>query len=204
LNLSLEWLAQRIRTVSQNTGTKLVAVDGPSASGKSTFASKLSNALQGTPIIYMDDFLAWEDLTDYWPRFEKEVLGPLLSGKRARYQVREREKDPLGRSLGPWRETPASPLYILEGIGSARREIWDRLACAIWMETPPPLRIERFILREGEEWRSALEKWQVFEEQFFEKDGTRSRVHLRVDGIDGRVDNFKALEVREPFGPQGI
>ena len=149
----------------------------------------------------MDDFLAWEDLTDFWPRFEKEAMEPLLAGRAARFQIRDWVKDPMGRSLGPWREVSPSPVYVLEGIGSARREMEKRLTCGLWMEVPKTLRMERFIRREGEEWRAIQEKWQAYEEAFFTRDHTRDRAHLIVNGTPLMEEGFEAFEAKKPYQP---
>jgi hypothetical protein len=51
------------------------------------------------PVLAIDDFLSWPDLDGWWPRFDKQVLAPLLRGDDARYQVRDWENDEFGRSL---------------------------------------------------------------------------------------------------------
>jgi hypothetical protein len=51
----------------------------------------------------MDDFISWVDIVGWWPRFEAQVLNPLLSGGDAHYQVRDWENDELGTSLNGWK-----------------------------------------------------------------------------------------------------
>ena len=130
----------------------------------------------------MDDFLAWDDLTDYWARFEAEVMAPLFQRRAIRYQQRDWTNDWAGRSLGPWREVPFSETWVFEGIGSARRELASRLSYAVWIDAPASLRLERGLARDG---AGARERWERFmpgEQAFFEADGTRERVELVVDG----------------------
>jgi hypothetical protein len=57
---------------------RLVAVDGAAGAGKSTFARSLAAALGGAPIVPIDDFLAWDDLTEFWPRGERGGVEPLF------------------------------------------------------------------------------------------------------------------------------
>jgi thymidylate kinase len=71
------WLTDALLTGPQTQALRLVAVDGRAGSGKSTFARALSRALGGVNVLQLDDFLAWDDLTEFWPRFEAEVLLPL-------------------------------------------------------------------------------------------------------------------------------
>jgi len=98
--LLLDALAADILRRDAVDGVRIVGVDGPSGSGKSTFAQRLAVAL-GAPVVEVDDFLSWDDLHGWWPRFEAQVLTPLFTGHDARFQVRDWEKDELGTSLYP-------------------------------------------------------------------------------------------------------
>lgn len=167
---------------------RLVAVDGKAGSGKSTFALALSKALRGAPVLLLDDFLSWTSLTDFWPRFEAQVLVPLFSGRNARYQARDWDNDPYGQGLGQWKDFPFSPLVILEGVGAARRELRSRLACAVWVETPSEVCLERGISRDGVDCTRLWLDWQQREAAFFEADPVRSHAHLIVDG-QGEADS---------------
>ena len=133
----------------------------------------------------VDDFLAWDDLTEFWPRLEAQALLPWFEGRSARYQARDWERDPYGRGLGPWKELPFSPLMILEGVGAARKELRGRLAYAIWIETPPIVCLQRGIARDGVEQTRLWMDWQARETAFFEADPVRRHAHLVVDGQDG-------------------
>lgn len=179
---ALARLAQVILSAPQRGSLRLVAVDGRAGSGKSTFARCLSEALGGASILALDDFLAWDDLMDFWPRLEAQALSPLFEGRGARYQARDWERDPYGRGLGPWKELPFSPLVILEGVGAARRELRSRLAYAIWIETPPLVCLERGISRDGVERTNLWMAWQEREAAFFDADPVRGHVQLVVDG----------------------
>src|SRR6478735_90882 len=66
---------------------RLVAVDGPAGSGKTTFAERLAGEL-GAPVVHLDDLLeGWTDLRSMWPRLEKWVLAPLRRGDDAAYRT---------------------------------------------------------------------------------------------------------------------
>lgn len=179
---AVAWLAHALATGPQTQSVRLVAVDGRAGSGKSTFARGLSTALGGAAVLELDDFLAWDDLTEFWPRLEAQVLLPLFEGRHARYQVRDWEHDPYGRGLGGWKELPPSPLVIVEGVGAARRELRSRLTYAVWIETPPDVCLRRGISRDGVERTSLWMTWQEQESAFFEADPVPSHAHLIVDG----------------------
>ena len=107
---------------------------------------------------------------------------PLFEGRDARYQARDWEHDPHGRRLGSWKDFPFSPLVILEGVGSARKELRSRLTYAIWIDTPPLVCLARGISRDGIERTSLWADWQEREAAFFQSDPVRDHVHLIVDG----------------------
>jgi uridine kinase len=162
-------------------GVRIVGVDGPSGSGKSHLARRLSVAL-AAPIIEIDDFVSWGSFARWWPRFEAQVLTPLLRGQDAVYQARD-WTDWYGDSLGEWKTQPWAPTVIFEGVTCTRRETIGRLAYAIWVDAPASVRLERGLARDrsyaGAEqlWR----KWMAEEDDFFRADGTRARADLTID-----------------------
>lgn len=181
-NLDFVTLARALLALPARGHTRLIAVDGCAGSGKSTFARDLASALGDVPIVPMDDFLAWDDLTEFWPRFEREVLEPLFSGRPLRYQKRDWEHDNLGRGLGEFRELPWSETLILEGIGAGRCVIAERLSYLVWVQAPRGLRLQRGLARDGEKARALWEGFMDGEQAFHDAEGTRSRADLVVDG----------------------
>lgn len=165
---------------AQVPGIRLVGVDGPGGSGKSTIARELSAAF-GWPIIEIDDFLSWVSLENWWPRFESEVIAPLLAGRSIRYQVRDWAGDEFGEGLGAWKELAWTPILIIEGIGSTRAAVADSLACRVWVEAPASERMARGVARDGESHRDLWERYMADEARFFAADQTADRADVRVD-----------------------
>jgi uridine kinase len=162
-------------------GIRLIGVDGPQASGKSTLAERLSARLRA-PLIQMDDFVSWVDLVGWWPSFEAQVLDPLLSGGDAHYQLRDWENDEFGTALHGWKTVEWSPVVVLEGLTCTRAAIADRLAYRIWVEAPDEIRLRRGLERDGDTHRDLWLDPMATERQFFIDDGTRTRADLRVNG----------------------
>lgn len=110
------------------------------------------------------------------------MLTPLLHGEAAVYQARD-WADWYGDTLGEWKTQPWTPIMIIEGVTCTRRETVGRLAYAIWVEAPAPMRLARGLAREGAQpgaerlWR----EWMTEEERFFSSDGTRERADLIID-----------------------
>jgi uridine kinase len=176
------------------SGGRLIGIDGPSGSGKSTLAAQLADH-SGAPVIQIDDFVSWTDFAGWWPRFEREVLDPLLSGSDAHYRVRDWVHDEFGTSLNGWKTVPWSPLLIVEGVTCTRREAADRLTYRIWVEAPIQLRLQRGLDRDGETHRELWLDWMDRERRFFAEDGTRARADLRVNGNPRMVDDGESEAV---------
>jgi uridine kinase len=162
-------------------GIRIVGVDGPSGSGKSHLAHVLADAL-GAPIIEIDDFVSWKDFAGWWPRFDAQVLTPLLRGDDAVYQARD-WTDWHGDRLGAWKTQRWAPTVIFEGVTCTRRETVGRVAYAIWVEAPAPMRLARGLRRDNQvdDKEQLWRRWMVEEEAFFAADGTRERADRIVD-----------------------
>jgi uridine kinase len=162
-------------------GIRIVGVDGRSGSGKSFLASQLS-ALMAAPIVEIDDFVSWDCFAGWWPRFDEQVLSPLLAGRDAIFQARD-WTDWYGSSLGEWKTQRWSPTVILEGVTCTRRETIGRITYAIWVEASAQIRLARGLARDtdfpGKEdlWR----QWMREEDEFFAADRTRERADVIVD-----------------------
>lgn len=180
--LSFQDLAAKITAKPCAHPVRLIAVDGGAGAGKTTFAGHLAVALGGPPVIPMDDFLAWDDLTEFWPRMEEQVLKPLFQGKDPRYQKRDWVNDKDGRGLGEWRDVPFSKTVLIEGVGAARKALASRLAYSIWIEAPWETRLNRGIARDGEAVRDVWLGWMEGEERFIQAQKAFQRADLVVDG----------------------
>jgi uridine kinase len=169
-------------------GIRLVGIDGPAGSGKTTLARRLGE-LAGAPVIELDDFMSWTDLDWWWPRFESEVLEPLLAGRDAQFAVRDWRGDPLGTSLAGQKTVPWAPLVFLEGVSSSRATVTMRLAYRIWVEAPELLRFTRGVQRDGESNREHWENWLRLESDFFAADRPRDRADRIVCSGSGLPHN---------------
>lgn len=157
---------------------RLVAIDGPGGSGKSTFADRLSAAAANAPIVSTDDFASWDNPIDWWPRLFDQVIKPLVSGDNGRYQ----RYDWLSESLAEWRTVPRSPIVIVEGVTAGRREWRQHLSFAIWIETPREIRLKRAVERDGPSALANWEFWMAEEDDHYLRDPTRERADLVIAG----------------------
>jgi hypothetical protein len=179
-NLAAEILARpaRLGTV------RLVAVDGPSGAGKTTFAERLGRALaravERVEVVHTDDLLdGWDDQFTFWPRLEDGVLGPMARGKPGSHPVYDWA---LGR-FGGDRRVPVPDVLIVEGATSARAEAYPRLSFSVFVTADRDVRWRRAMQRDGPTVEAPLRRWMTAEDEYFAAAGTVDRVDRLVDGV---------------------
>jgi uridine kinase len=171
-----------ITAIEERPGrVRLIAVDGPGGAGKTTFAARLSVAAGGAPIVHTDDFASADNPIDWWPRLLDQVITPLAQGSPAIYQ----RYDWPTESLAEWHTVEPSPIVIIEGVSSARREWSQHLSYVIWLETPRELRLQRAAERDGEDAMDDWERWMAAEDAHYARDPTRERSDVIIDGATG-------------------
>ncbi len=197
-------------------GARLIAIDGHGASGKSTLARRLAAGWPQALVIEMDDF--------YRPRAERpqrspshgadvdlervveQVLEPLSSGGRARYQRYDWDED----RLTTWHDVPADAVMLLEGVYSTSKRLRGYLDYSIWVACPYDVRLRRGVERDGEQMRSVwVEQWMPAEDRYVEAERPDARADLVVDGsgpfllerhpsLDERFDPGVRLVAHDP------
>ncbi|WNM33914.1 hypothetical protein RKE30_27855 [Streptomyces sp. Li-HN-5-11] len=173
----LHALADRLRRLPPSCGpVRLVGVDGHAGSGKSTFAGELALALDGAPVLHLDDVASHEELFAWDERLLSEVIAPLADGTTAYY----RPYDWRARRFGPVRALPRAPVLLIEGVGAGRRALRPHLAHLLWMELPREDAWARGQSRDGEEQREFWAGWVEAERRHFAEDPSRPFADLLV------------------------
>lgn len=123
--------ARALRAVPPSCGpVRLIAVDGHAGSGKSTFADRLAAALDGAPVLRLDDLASHRHLFEWTERLTEQVVEPLSRGAYAHY----RAYDWTARRFDAPRALPPAPVVVMEGVGAGRRELRPYLARLFWMD----------------------------------------------------------------------
>jgi hypothetical protein len=173
----------------------MIAVDGPSGSGKSVLADALVADLQQagfrTALVSTDDFATWDEPVSWWPRLVDGVLVPLANGRPGGYQ-RVEWINGIPHP-GAMITVPVPEVLLLEGVSAGRRSIRAQLSRLIWCElSDPNERLERAVARDGEACREPLRAWQRFEQGWFAVDNPRAAADVIVSG--GRTRQPKSSD----------
>jgi uridine kinase len=162
--------------------TRLVAVDGPAGSGKTSLSGDLTNALTGPGPARTVTTLHLDDLYEGWTgldaRLEErvltQVLRPLHAGRPARWQ----QYDWAAERFDRWHLLPPPDVLILEGCGAGAARFAPYTSLLIWVEADPATRITRGIARDGEQVREDWLRWMELESGYFATNRTSQRAHL--------------------------
>jgi uridine kinase len=192
--VDLDDLVDRVVATAPSVGpVRLVCVDGPAGSGKTTVAAALATALRPefgeVPVVHGDDlYEGWAVVADapdritafglFAGRVDSWLLEPWSRGEPAKHPVRDWYADAWGRTVS----VPAAPVVILEGVGAASRALRSRAALVVWVEADPGMAIERVVARDGEAMRGEIVSWQRDESRWHEVDGTRAEADVRLQG----------------------
>jgi uridine kinase len=156
--------------------TSLLAIDGHSAAGKSTFATALARRT-GAALVRGDDFYRVMDaavrarltpaggVEHYydWQRMRDEVLQPLRQGKPAIYHPYDWDTGTLAEG----EVTVAGAFVIVEGLFVSRPQLLPLFDRSVLVDTKAAARGRRQAARAdaSDEW---LARWEAAERYFFQ------------------------------------
>ncbi len=161
-------------------GVRLVGVDGPAGSGKTTFAGRLADALGADSVlVHLEDLYAGWTLNGAVARLSAGVLRPLAEGRCGAYH---RYDWAAGRFAAEPTVVRVPRVLVVEGCGSSPRSLDAWTTLRVWVEAPAPLRLSRGLARDGENLAALWRRWQETEAAHFAAEGTRARADVRVDG----------------------
>ncbi|WP_328539888.1 uridine kinase family protein [Streptomyces sp. NBC_00344] len=173
----LDRLAAAVRELPASCGpVRLIAVDGHAGSGKSTFSARLAAALDGAPVLHLDDLATHQELFAWMDRMRSQVIGPFVRGEAARYGP----YDWTLRRFGPERSVRPADVVIVEGVGAGRQAMRPHLAQLLWMDRDAEGSWRRGRRRDGPALSGFWDGWTAAEAQHFAEDPSRPFAHLLV------------------------
>jgi uridine kinase len=178
-------LAAEIMAKPPRSGwSRIVAIDGQSGAGKTTFAGELATALleQGATVdvVHTDDLLdGWDDQFTFWDRLDRTVLAPLRAGTAGRYHrydwIAERFEDEVTI-------VHTTDVVIIEGVSTGRAAMRQIADFTVFLGVPVELAWERLKARDPAEAMPFLRVWKEREAAHFAADRTAELVDVLITG----------------------
>lgn len=178
-------LFERIDRLRAERGRVLVAIDGGSASGKTTLAAVLEQAY-GATAVHMDDFfLRPEQRTarrlsepggnvDH-ERFAREVLAPMRRGEAFLYRAYDCRTQTTCEGV---RMTPGN-VCVIEGAYSLHKELEAAYDLRVLLRIDAGTQSARILRRNGAAMRERfMREWIPLENLYFEKTGIERRCDM--------------------------
>jgi uridine kinase len=169
---------------------RLVCVDGPAGSGKTTLGAALRRAARdllsadGTvALVHMDNaYAGWGGLETGMATVATSVVEPLRHGRPGRY----RRFDWHVMAFAEEHVVTPVDVLVVEGVGSGAAAYDDAITSLVWVEAPADVRLDRGLARDGELLRNHWLVWREAEEAMFARERTRDRADVVVDGVSAR------------------
>jgi uridine kinase len=164
--------------------TRLVCIDGPAGSGKTTLATSLEAEVRRrrhqVVTLHMDDvYDGWSGLRpDLEPRLLSQVFEPLASGHPARWQ----RYDWYAHRFAEWAELDLPAVLVVEGCGSGALAYAPYRTLLIWVEADLETRLRRGIERDGPAVLPCWLEWMDLETAHFALNATRDVADVIVSG----------------------
>ncbi len=165
---------------------RLICVDGPAGSGKTTLARAIA-ADTGAVVVQTDELLhGWRGLPGLATNLDA-MLRPLAAGLPGSWRRWDWHADDWAEEH---RVAPA-PLLVVEGVGSGAQLIADLITVLVWIEAPADLRLARGMTRDGEHMASHWKQWMIDEDELHTAEGTRARADVVLDGTGVRTPEVR-------------
>lgn len=171
---------------------RLLCVDGPAGSGKTTLAATVADAVPDTWVLHMDDFYeGWSGLGDaVCRRVRDQVLAPLAAGEPGHYRRYDWERE----EFAELHLVPPTGLLVLEGVGAGSRDLAPYRSALVWVQAPDAQRVAQGLERDRRlharlgiafdeaAYRTRWDGFLADEARFFRDHDLPASADLRVDG----------------------
>lgn len=188
--MMVQKIIQAVKLLSEQKEQLLIAIDGGSASGKSTLASEFEKVWDCN-VFHMDDFFLQPHQRTRErfmepggnvdrERFLQEVLLPLQSGAPFSYQVFDCSVMALSDSV----QVTPKKINVIEGAYSMHPALRGYYDLGVFLDIDPEIQSQRILHRNGERMhRRFVEEWIPLEKRYFDHCDVKNQCQL-VFSID--------------------
>lgn len=179
---------QRIAAFSDQAESKIIAIDGRAAAGKTSVATLLSQVLKAD-VIQMDDFFLPAELRTnerlaqsggniHYERFCSEVLPQLKKDESFFY----RRFDCRTMDYGESRLIRSSSWRIVEGSYSCHPVFGDYMDCRVFCDISADEQMKRVVKRNGRKMAEVFAtQWIPLEEEYFKAESIKDQADIIIE-----------------------
>ena len=181
----LEMIHKKRQQKVDGSGSFVIVIDGPCASGKTTLAKHLA-AVTGAGTVHMDDFFLPEELRTkarleepggnvHYERFLEEVSLHLKRGEDFSYRC----FDCSIMTFGKERSVNAREMVIVEGSYSCHPVFGNYADIKVYSDVLPEVQLKRILRRDGEQALEAFKgRWIPMEEAYLKTYSIRAQADI--------------------------
>ena len=139
----------------------ILAVDGRSASGKTTIAKRLAALVTGSAVVHSDDVGWWESFFGWDHLMASGVLEPLRRSDDVRYRPPAWD---LRHRIGAIEVPATAALVLIEGVGVSRRSLAPLIDGALWVQSDMYEARRRGLQRDGDT-QADIDFWDAWDRE---------------------------------------
>ena len=179
---NLSELIDKVNDSGKKCGqTKIVNIDGPAGSGKTTLAESLSRLLENCPIIHMDEiYEGWEKALSSQTSIDlvNWIINPLLKNHSIEFFKYDWKLEKRVEKV----VISQPKVLVVEGVGSSSSGISEHACLKLWIEVNKEIGISRVLTRDGIQIQEQMKKWQTQETKFFIENNSKEKSDIWIDG----------------------
>ena len=205
--MATSWAAEQVlaaalaRHATLGRASRAIAVDGPAGSGKTTLAGQVADAARshGTvAVVHLDDLYdGWRGVLSV-NALVATVLRCLHADGEAAYRRYDWHRGEHAEVV----RLDLPDLLLVEGVGASVPAVDRLLTLRVWVDAPRDRRLARGLARDGEHLRAEWEQFLLDEAVVHDRDRSRERADVVVDGLTGEVSLPGAPAARARRGPR--
>lgn len=149
-------------------GRRLVCLDGPAGSGKTTLAAAVA-ARTPASVVHLDDLYdGWDGLGRLTEQLDTLLL-PLAAGRPGTYRRYDWHAGAFAETV----HVEPADLLVIEGVGAGLSAYAHLRTVLVWVEAPTALRLARWRARDGIEVEAFIAAWERDQDELFQREQTR-------------------------------